>query len=229
MTPRLLILDYDLTLVDTLYDFFEAVNESRKAFNLKPLSLVEFLNYFLSDELTWKAPPESSLDYFWRFFRRIYRTKYGKPVAGATRVLELLKSIGVRNVVVTGREVPSSSIWLELQGMGLDYVIDDVYTLYDLMILGGREESLFDKSWIINYLLSKSSIEKSEAVFIGDYWLDALSAGKVGVPFIGITSFEKRAHDLLRYGACKVVGNFYELLVALYELCRNGSCICENK
>lgn len=228
MTPRLLILDYDLTLVDTLYDFFEAVNESRKAFSLKPLSLVEFLDYFLSDELTWKAPPEGCLECFWRFFRRIYRTKYGKPVAEAIRVLELLKSIGVRNVVVTGREVPSSNVWLELQGMGLDYVIDDVYTLYDLMTLGGREESLFDKSWIINYLLNRSSIERSEAVFIGDYWLDALSASKAGVLFIGITSFEKRAHDLLKYGACRVVRSFYELLVALYELCRNESCICKN-
>ncbi len=228
MVPRLLILDYDLTLVNNLYDFFEAVNESRKAFDLKPLSLVEFLNYFLSDELTWRAAPEGSSEYFWRFFRRIYRTKHGKPIAGAAVVLELLKSIGVRNVIVTGREVPSSSIWLELQGMGLDHVIDGVYTLYDLTILGGREESLFDKSWIISYLLSKSSVERSDAVFIGDYWLDALSASRAGVLFIGITGFEKRAHDLLKHGACRVVRDFYELLAALYELCRSGVCICEN-
>ncbi|MCS7128557.1 MAG: HAD hydrolase-like protein [Sulfolobales archaeon] len=228
MAPRLLILDYDLTLVDTIYDFAEAVNESRRAFDLKPLSLSEFLDYFLSDELTWRVAPEGSLDYFWKFFRRIYKTRYGKPIAGATRVLELLKSIGVRNVIVTGREVPSSNVWLELQGMGLDYVIDDVYTLYDLMILGGREESLFDKSWIINHLLNRSSIERNKAVFIGDYWLDALSASKAGVLFIGITSFEKRANDLLKHGACRVVRNFYELLVALYELCRSEVCICEN-
>ncbi len=227
MAPRLLILDYDLTLVNSLYDFFEAVNESRRAFGLKPLSVAEFLDYFLRDELTWKAAPEDCSDCFWKFFRRIYRTKHGKPIAGAAIVLELLKSIGVRNVIVTGREVPSSNIWLELQGMGLDHVIDYVYTLYDLAIIGGREEPLFDKSWIISYLLNKGSFERSEAVFVGDYWLDALSASKIGIPFIGITSFERRALDLLRHGACRVVRDFYELLAAIYEICRSGPCVCE--
>ncbi len=221
---KLVFLDYDLTLMDTMIDFYEAVNRARERYGLKPLDYEAFLRYFIEDTLDRMAPPPEDPIGFWRYFRRVYETRYGKPMDGAWYLLYILKLRGCRNIIVTGREKPSTTIWGELRRFGLEWGIDEVYTMHDLEVMGGSEDCLFDKSWLLRVLLDKHGAEPGEAVMIGDYRLDAESAGKAGILFIGLSSIRPRAESLYSAGACRVVSSLYEVPLVIYDVFHRGEC-----
>ncbi|WFO75383.1 HAD family hydrolase [Desulfurococcaceae archaeon MEX13E-LK6-19] len=216
---KLAILDYDMTLVDSLFDFFNAINSARAYFGAQPLSLSEFIDAFMKDTLQEYAVPQKAVEEdFWRVFRRIYETRYGYPAKGAHQLLYFLKTIGCKNIIVTGRESPEEKIWNELRRFNLDWGIDEIYTLYTLWKLEGVEEYLFDKSWLIKYILDKHCVEPCEAVMLGDYWIDALSSMKVGVPFIGVMLYPLRKSILTKKGVKYVVENLYDAILVLKEI-----------
>ncbi len=217
--PKIVFLDYDLTLVDTLLDFYEAVNEARAFFNSKPYTLDEFYRLFYSDRIGVEAIPDNtSPSSFWRFFRRVYKTRHGSPAVGACYLLLMLRLWGSRNIIVTGREVLPETIWDELRRFNLDWGVDEVYTMYSLWRLGGVEAELFDKSWILKHIIRRYGVEAFETVMIGDYKLDARSCIRAGIPFIGVSNIDKRRRDLVENGACIVVKNLYEVPLAIHKL-----------
>ena len=222
--PKLVFLDYDLTLMDTFIDFFEAVNEARKFYGLNPFSFKEFMEYFIDDVLSVNAPPPDDPIGFWRYFRRVYSTKHGCPMEGSHYLLYMLRLWGSKNIIVTGRETPSETIWWELRRYGLEWGIDAIYTMYDIERVGGIEETLFDKSWLLKYILEKYGFKPSNALMIGDYKLDAKSALKAGVVFIGLSTIPKRTRDLYINGACRVVGSLYEVPIVIHEIFYEKRC-----
>lgn len=213
-----MFLDYDLTLMNTFVDFFEAVNEARRFYGLRLFSFNEFMNYFINDVLAEKAPPHNDPIGFWRYFRKVYSTKLGYPMEGSHYLLYMLRLWNTKNIIVTGRETPSETIWWELHRHGLEWGIDFIYTMYDIEIKGGIEESLFDKSWLLNYVLNKFGIDPENAIMIGDYKLDAKSAKKAGIIFIGLSNIPRRARDLYTNGACRVVSSLYEVPLVIHEI-----------
>ncbi len=227
--PKLVFLDYDLTLMDTFVDFYEAVNEARRHYGLEPLSFQLFMEYFINDTLTSKAPPPHDQVGFWRYFRRVYSTRHGHPMPGAHHLLYMLRLWGSRNVIVTGRECPSMVLWGELRRYGLEWGIDMIYTMHDLERIGGVEETLFDKSWLLKYILNLYGVEPSEALMIGDYRLDAQSALKAGIVFIGLSNIPKRARDLYDNGACRVVETLYDVPVVIHEIFYEKKCLDQIK
>jgi len=222
--PRLIFLDYDLTLMNTFMDFFEAINEARRFYGLKPFSFDEFMSYFVDDVLAVKAPPQNDPIGFWKYFRRVYSTKHGYPMEGSHYLLYMLRLWGTRNIIVTGRETPSETIWWELRRHGLEWGIDSIFTMYDIELIGGIEESLFDKSWLLEYILDKYGVDPGNAIMIGDYKLDAKSALKVGIVFIGLSNIPKRTRDLYINGACQVVSSLYEVPMVIHEIFYEKKC-----
>ncbi len=217
--PAIVFLDYDLTLMDTMIDFFESVNIAREYFGEKPYSYTEFYNLFISDRLGREAVPDGvEPSVFWRVFRRVYSTRHGYPVSGAYYLLYMLRLRGSYTVIVTGREVLPETIWFELRRFNLDWGVDEVYTMYSLWRMGGVEEELFDKSWILRYVLEKHGVEPWMTVMVGDYKLDARSCRRVGVPFIGVSTIPVRRKDLVENGASIVVDNLYDVVTAVHEL-----------
>ena len=216
---KLVILDYDLTLIDTFIDFYDAINRACMILGGKPLDYDEFVEMFNNDSLSYKAPPSNTDPVrFWKLFRKIYETKYGIPVKGAHRFLSWIKMYGIKVVVMTGREVHPDKIWFELARFDLDWGIDEVYTMYSLKLLGGSEEYLFDKSWMIKLLLEKYSVEPHKALMLGDYWLDAESSSRAGIKFIGVSAKGLRKQKLLEKGALTVVDDLEEALYSIYKL-----------
>lgn len=216
---KLVILDYDMTLVDSLLDFFDAINNARKYFGYPPISFKEFIDSFINDTVKDIAiPRDVDEDFFWKIFRRVYETRYGYPVKGASYFLYMLRNYGSRIVVITGREVPEEKIWCELRRFNLHWSIDEVYTLYTLELLGGKEEYLFDKTWLIRYVINKYSVEPCEAVMLGDYWIDAICSRRAGVPFIGVAIPPCRKNLLTSKGVRYIVYNLYDALQVLKEI-----------
>jgi phosphoglycolate phosphatase len=201
-----------MTLMDNLFDFYEAYNLSLKKFLGKTISFDKFyymLNNYLLDEY---LPRDIDRVSFWRFFRRIYRTRHGRPVRGAYYFLYWVKTLGFKTIIISGRECPDQTIWLELDRFGLREYIDEVYTLFSVEIYGGVEEELFDKSWLMRYALKNHGLVPGEVVYLGDYRQDLISSRRVGIRFIGVAFSEERMKCLYDLGAEYVAKDLYDAL-----------------
>jgi phosphoglycolate phosphatase len=205
-----------MTLIDNMFDFYEAYNLSLKRFLNKTISFNKFyylLNNYLLDNY---LPQNIDKISFWRFFRRIYRTRHGRPVRGAYYFLYWVKTLNFKTLIISGRECPSQAIWFELDRFGLREYIDEIYTLFNVEIHGGIEEELFDKSWLIKYALKKHGLTPGEVIYLGDYRQDLISSRKVGIRFIGIAFSEERMRCLYSLGAEYVARDLYEALNYLW-------------
>ncbi len=218
MARKLVLLDYDLTIMDNMIDFYEAFIETMRKYGYGTISYDEFVQRVATDNLHTLIPSETDARDFWRYFRRIYPSKSGYPVKGIRRFLNILESLQVPIVIISGRETHPLLLWLELARYGLDEYIDEIYTMFDLAIRGGIEEELFDKSWLIRHAISKYGVEPRCAVYIGDYKQDYISCSKTGVRFVGITRFKERAESLRMLGADIIVSDYDELLCYFDEL-----------
>ncbi len=214
---KAVMLDYDMTLIESIYDFYDAYNEALKKFLGKTITFNEFYNLLISHRLGDLIRNVDEVE-FWRYHRRRCRSMYGYPVRGAYYFLYWVKNLGLKTVIISGRECHSSVLLYELRKFGLDEYIDNIYTLFDLYVYGGEEEELFDKSWLMRFVLRKYGIENDEAVYLGDYRLDYISSRKVGVEFIGVALSEERRKCLLDIGAKRVARDLYEALLHLIEI-----------
>ncbi len=210
------MLDYDMTLMNTLIDFFEAVNAALERYGAPRLDYGEFYRRFLEDRLGEIVPRGVDPAEFWRFFRRVYSTRHGYPSDGAEYMLRMLRHRGSEIVIVTGRENCRLQLLDELRRFGLHDYIDEVYSMMDLYRLEGDEEELFDKSWLISYILEKRGYSPRDAVAIGDYIQDYRSAEKAGVEFIGYAPYPERRSLLRKRGVKHLASTLYEIPYILY-------------
>jgi len=216
---RLVILDYDLTLVNNVIDFYLAFTESLKKHFQREMSFSEFYDLLVSDKIVDEVPTTGIGYKVWVDMRRlICKSRYISSLApGLKFFLEITSSTGVEHVIVSGKECHSEYIWRELRRAGIDNFINGVYTFFDLAVLGGYEEELFDKSWLIKYAVKKHGKRVEEAVYIGDYKTDYYSSVKAGVRFIGLAFIERRAELLRDIGVGCIARDFYEALICLTE------------
>ncbi|MCD6196267.1 MAG: HAD hydrolase-like protein [Staphylothermus sp.] len=219
---RIVLLDYDLTLVSNILDFYDAYNEALKNFLGKTVSFNKFYDLLINYRLDYFLGKDIDKEAFWRFFRKNYRSMYGYPVDGAYYFLYWVKNMNMKSVIISGRECHPDVLYYELRRFGLDEYIDEIYTLFNLYVVGGVEEELFDKTWLIRYVLKKHGIDPSEAVYIGDYRLDYISSKKAGVEFIGVAFDPERKECLYRVGAKYVGENLYDALYYLLEIIRDN-------
>ncbi len=214
---RSIMLDYDMTLMYNIFDLYDAFIIALKKHLNKSVSFDEFYNMFMNYELD-KMLNNINKHMFWRYHRRICRTLYGYPMKGLHYFLYWVKNLGLKTIIISGRERHPHILLFELQKFGLDEYIDDIYTLLNLYIYGGEEKELFDKSWLIKYVLEKYGADNSEAVYLGDHKLDYISSMKTGVRFIGIAFSTKRVKHLLNIGVKYIARDFYEALLYLLEM-----------
>jgi phosphoglycolate phosphatase len=204
--------------MDSMIDFYEAVNEALKHYGGRPVSFNVFYRLLLEHRLDDVIPPGTDPVAFWRFFRRNYRSMHGWPVKGAWRFLYYARLTSRRIIIVSGRECHEDILWHELRRYDLDDYVDEIYTLYHLEVLGGIEEELFDKTWLIKYVLRKEGVEPGETVYLGDYRNDLTSSRRAGVWFIGVAFTRERGECLRRLGAEYVARDLDEALYYLLEI-----------
>ncbi|RLE73804.1 MAG: HAD family hydrolase, partial [Thermoprotei archaeon] len=121
---RVIILDLDQTLLDTLHRFHSVLSEM-----IGGLDWDLFLKLFREDRLDELVKGDRAE--FWReFTRRFSRARHpeDRPMKGAKRILREL-SERYRIVVTTGRRVPPEEVWRELKEFGLAGYVHEVRTL----------------------------------------------------------------------------------------------------
>lgn len=217
--PRLelFILDYDQTVVENFIDFYEAYCEALSTYGEGCLPYEDFIVLMRENKLQDKIPREGDQVKFWTTFRRLYRSRHSFPQRGLRELLLLLRIFNVKVVVVSGRETPSQLILWDLRRHGLDEFIDDVLTISDLVMIGGSEEFLFDKSSLIEYAMKKHGVT-GVVLCVGDYVTDYYSCGKIGGLFIGLNTMPERNNSLKEAGVSLLAKDFYEVLWHISEL-----------
>lgn len=219
---RLAILDYDLTLVNNIFDFYLSFRNALKEYAGIDLSYEAFHDMLVKDKLVDIVPRNLQWS-VWRSMRRqICKHHYSYLNKGAEYFLYMTSLMNIRKVIVTGRECHEQYIWSELRRLGVDQYVDEIYTFYHIPILNGREDELFDKSWLLSYIVDKNGYEPRETVYIGDYKQDYYSSLKAGIHFIGLSFIEERVKQLIEIGVKHVARDFYEALYHLVELAKNG-------
>lgn len=206
----IVVLDYDLTLLDNKLDFYMAFAETLSHYKGKVpdySTFIELLNKNMLDKI---IPPYVDFNEFWRMFRRTYRTKYLRLRAEAERSLLTLKNFGIITVIVTGREIHKQHVLADLDMLGLRDYIDAIYTLADLEYFNEREEFLFDKSAIITRAVRNFGLQPERGVCIGDFLTDLYSCERAGLVFIGLNDDHERNAILKKAGAKYVVDNLLD-------------------
>jgi phosphoglycolate phosphatase-like HAD superfamily hydrolase len=212
---EMIVLDYDLSAVINDTDFYETFCNTLREFGEKCISFNEFSKQLESDTLKNRIPRMIHEDYFWRRFRQSYISRHSFPRTGLREFLLLMRNLGIKIVVISGRETHPEYIWSDLRRHGIDELIDDVITMHTLPLLSLREEFLFDKTPLIEHAKRKYSV-LGEFICIGDYVTDYYSCIKAGGVFIGIGS-AARTSILKKAGVSFIAENFYEVLLRLWE------------
>lgn len=214
---KLLVLDYDQTMVENTFDLYEAYCEALRQYNSNCISYGDFIEILRGNRLDKAIPIDVDLVEFFREFRRHYKSRHSYPQKGLRELLIILKILDFKVIVVSGRETSSQYIIWDLRRHGLDEYVDDVLTIHDLHLINGKEEFLFDKSGLIEYAMRKHGVI-GVAICIGDYVTDFYSCKKINGVFIGLNSIPERNEYLRDIGAEFLAGDFSEVFYLLSEL-----------
>ncbi len=220
MRLRAVILDLDMTLIDSLRRFYRVFNKVLERACGRRVSWSEFVKRFREDTLDDLLPEHVNPAEFWREFRRGYSEEPPLPgerlIPGAKETLKWLKRRGYAVVVTTGREVSEDAIWSELRHFGVDAYVDRVYTM--LVQDPSEEDVTFIKTGMLRRVLSDLGLSPREVVFVGDYWVDMESCRRLGIVAIGVLTGYERPERLVKWGAKYVIPSIRELPRVIEEL-----------
>lgn len=209
---KLIVFDYDGTLVQTLDVFREALKELLKRLSFKPreFSKEEFEYMAKNPPKIWllkilfKMPEDGrpNPNYVLKVFKQIYAEKHLKlinPVDNVYEVLNELKRRGCTLVLTTGRVLVSKYVKEELKHLNLD-------KYFDLIYVPSSPDKVKSLSTIIKMFNSK------ECIIVGDS-VDDVKAGKLlGLKTIAVLYGFTEKDELIRYGPDHVIKDIKELL-----------------
>jgi phosphoglycolate phosphatase len=185
MAYKLVIFDLDGTLLDTSEGFMIGVRHAMAKMNLPERSDAE-LKTLIGPRVHLSFPKMFGVEgdelvqmvqYFWEGYRGENLFK-AQPFEGMLEALAKLRADGYLLAVATNKL--QEQMETVLGHFGLDKCFD--------YLCGADVERKLDKPDIIRLAINKSGLTDSrEAVMVGDTHLDAQSAAKVGVDFIGVT------------------------------------------
>ncbi len=209
---RLVIFDLDQTLLNTLPRFYRVFNSSLKHFGAEEIDWNTFIRDYAEDVLNNHVPvePREFWDYFLSHYNDIECGK-DEPIEGAIEVLKLLKDKGINVVVTTGRMVPASEVWKELERFGLAPYVDYVYTRLDRYGDGRRRTELIIEA------MKRFSASREETAFVGDYWPDMQSGREAGIFTVGVLTGMESEEKLKENGADVVIPSVRHLPEVLFK------------
>ena len=182
---KVVFFDLDGTLLDTLDDLADSVNEMLREFSCPERSLDE-VRLFVGNgmkTLVKRSVPEnfdmSRLTSAYEFFRQSYKKNMRnktRPYDGIVQCLEQLKALGI-TVAVTSNKNDDA-----VKGLCKEY-FGSLVTL----AVGAREgvPSKPDPA-MVNNVIKELNLEKADCIFVGDSDTDIITAKNAGLKSIGV-------------------------------------------
>ncbi len=216
MPIKLVILDLDQTLTDTIKRFYEIFNMLLLRHGRPPVDWETFFTHYRFDTLDSLIGDEK--ERFWEEFSKSY-CNYVHPedkvIRGAVPVLKKLKKEGFKLVVATGRTCTPEDVKAELEAYGLLKYFDAVYTR---KMVDPDREHLWSRTSLLKRILSDFNVKPEEAVFVADYWIDMMSAKNAGVIGIAVKTGHEIVEKLERAGATIIIDGIWDLPIAIRKI-----------
>ncbi len=216
MPIKLVILDLDQTLTDTLKRFYTIFNKLLAKYGRPTVDWETFFMHYKFDTLD--SLIGDGRERFWEEFSRSYCNQVhpeDRVINGAIPVLEELKRARLRLVVATGRMCSPEDVEAELEAYGLLKYFEAVYTV---KMVDRDREHLWSRTSLLKRILSDFKVKPEEAVFVADYWIDMMSAKNVGVIGIAVKTGHEVVEKLEKAGAKLIIDGIWQLPLAIRKI-----------
>ena len=179
MTNKVIVFDFDGTIADTSQAVVDITNSLSSEFGYQPINEEELLllKNLSSKEIVKRS--EISLFKIPFLVKRVQK-ELGQqitelsPITGIKSVLlELKRRDYVLGIVTSNAQ---ENVVAFLQKNGLDYLFDFIYS----------GTNIFGKHRIINELVRKHKLNKTDVIYVGDETRDISSARKSGIGVIAV-------------------------------------------
>ena len=188
MVIKAIILDLDMTLVNTLPKFLSILREcaARHGKNINN-DINQLLSIYYRDPSLSEVLGDLSRNFwFWRECWLLYlrRRDYGEVFPGILDSMKALRNMGKRLVIATGRELECSYIMDELRYYGFSEFIEGCVSLGDL----GPGH---DKLDLVKRALNILGLQPSVVAYVTDHPRDILLVNGLGTINIGVATWAK--------------------------------------
>ncbi len=188
MVIKAIILDLDMTLVNTLPKFLNILRECAARYGKAVNGGVDqLLNIYYRDPSLGEVLGELSRNFqFWHECWLLYseRRAYGEVFSGVLEAMKTLRGMGKRLVIATGRELECSRMADELRYYGFTGYIDGCLSLGDL----GPGH---DKLDLVRRVLEMLGLPPNAVAYVTDHPRDILLVNGLGVINIGVSTWVK--------------------------------------
>ena len=205
---KLVIFDYDMTIVDSSEAIMTGMNALALDKGLRPVTKEEvkkgialpLLEAF--DDL-WGKSDQSWVDCY---RQSIVKLEYEliKPYHDTIPTLTELRNRGFKIAIASNRQRPKEI----LEKTKLIQYFDDVIGLCDNVAPKPSPEML-------NVLMQRFNVNPDETIYIGDALIDIETAVSASIRVIGVTTGIYNSEEILLAGAWKSIDNLWELTKCL--------------
>jgi len=211
------LFDLDGTLLDTLEDLKDSVNEIMEKYHFPKRTLDEVRKAVGNGihKLIERSVPEgtdeetieSAFCDFWGYYQKNCMIKT-KPYPGMEELLTKLKADGCKLAVVTnkGNEAVQEMIPYYFEG------------LFEIAVGATKEMPKKPAPDMVYYVLEDMQVEKENALFIGDSQVDIETAGNAGMDSILVTWGFRDRETLIKAGAVNLADDTKELYAKIQEM-----------
>ena len=210
---KLIILDLDGTLLDTIYDLAHSCNYALQLHGY-PTHEVEAYRYFVGsgmNRLIERALPESArkedtilnVKKDFLAYYSAHSMAYTQPYPGILELLEILQKKGIALAVASNKIDEATR-----------FLIQRFFSHISFVAVFGQRENIAIKPdpAIVNDILAKAGVQKEETLYVGDSGVDVDTAMNAEVPFVGVLWGFRPKAELESKGAKNFISKPIELL-----------------
>ncbi|MGK7937393.1 MAG: HAD-IA family hydrolase [Xenococcaceae cyanobacterium] len=179
MNEKIIVFDFDGTIADTYHALFKLANELADEFGYKPIAQSDLFR--LKNLSSWEIIKQAQIPLFKIpfLFKRI-QSELSKEIsqielfAGIETVLCQLKYRGYRLGIITSNT--EQNVKAVLANYKLDSLFEFIYA----------ETTIFGKHRVINEMIRKKKINRTDIIYIGDETRDIRSAQKSKISVVAV-------------------------------------------
>ena len=212
------IFDLDGTLLYTLEDIMDSVNDALSKFNLPTITIEQTLAYVgkgskVLMELATKLPAGEKFDEVFKYFIKVYESNTNQKTHlydGLDELLIKLKKDGFKLGILSNKPNDATQAVYKqlLSKYNFDFVVGNILGVF---------KPKPDKS-CVDYCLQNLNSKPEECIYVGDSDIDMLTAKGSNLDEVGVLWGYRTKDDLLSAGCTRFANNAKELEEYIYSL-----------